>query len=102
MRGKSRWPVLRLVRAKGFWTPGHVRMGPATIQDETETYVPEVEVLTSLRSEETVALVAARLEEINGESTSEAERQDLARKILHGLTSPRVVFPSDETSENTS
>jgi hypothetical protein len=87
MRGKSRWPLLKLVRAKGFWTPGHVRMGPGTIQDETEAYVPWSEVLAGLRDEEAATMVAARLEEINGESTSEAERKELARKILHDLIS---------------
>lgn len=55
----------------------------------------EKEQLEAMRSPWTVALVADRLKERNGESLSDEERVRLARAIVTDLTSPQVLIKEE-------
>jgi hypothetical protein len=78
--------------------------GPPLREGEEEVEVAEVsalraewekEQLVAMRSPWTVALIADRLKERNGESLSDEERVKLARTIVTDLTSPQLLVKQE-------
>lgn len=79
-----KWPIVKLVRRRGFYAPGRLRLDVEECRDEAETYIPSASV-TGL-----VKAVEQAIEKLEGDPRNFGQREpkliaEMLRDELAGL-----------------